>query len=572
METTGAASLIDALINAGTEVMFGYPGGTIMPTYDALYQARNRIRHVLVRHEQGAIHAAQGYARVTGGVGVCMATSGPGATNMLTGLTDALMDSTPVVCITGQVPSPLLGTDAFQEADVVGMALQSTKWAIQVTSPDGIAPAIARGFDIATAGRPGPVLIDITKDAQIGLCTAAGLESSGEHPPSNVATLPSLDLLDRAAELLNHAKRPFMVLGQGVLLGHAESLAIDVAERLGIPTACTLLGLSAFPPDHPLYVGMVGMHGRYGANKLTNEADVMLAVGMRFDDRVTGRVADYAPKTKIIHIDIEPAEIGKAVPTEVGIAADAGAALGALLPKLNRTEHPQWLARFRAFDEEEQRAVITPELAPREGPLKMGEVMNRLTDLTRGEAVIVSDVGQHQMMAARYYQFHRSQSHVTSGGLGTMGFALPAAIGAKIGRPEREVICVVGDGGFQMTLQELGSIMQERLPVKIIILNNQYLGMVRQWQRLFFEGRYSEVEMQNPDFIRIASGYNVPGAVVETRDGLTDALTECLGTEGPYLLDVRVAREDNVFPMIAAGDSVDEIQLAPAPDLVPDSV
>ncbi|MCH9674636.1 MAG: biosynthetic-type acetolactate synthase large subunit [Gammaproteobacteria bacterium] len=567
-EITGARAVVDALVNAGTEFVFGYPGGTIMPTYDALFEVKNRLRHVLVRHEQGAVHAAEGYARATGGVGVCMATSGPGATNLLTGMTDALMDSTPIVCITGQVPSQLLGTDAFQEADVVGMALQATKWAHQVTRAEDIPKAIARAFEVAQAGRPGPVLIDITKDAQIGTFIAPHSPTAPTSPTTgagNACTeLPDLSLLDQAAELLNGAERPLMILGQGVLLSNASAAAVEFAERLGVPTACTLLGLSAFPTDHPQYVGMVGMHGSYAANKLTNETDVLLAIGMRFDDRVTGRVKDYAPNTKIVHIDIDPAEIRKVLPTAVGIAADAKVAIDALLPKVKPRDHSAWRAMFHALDSEERQAVIDPEINPIDGALKMGEVISVLTQLTQGKALIVSDVGQHQMMAARYSHFREPLSHITSGGLGTMGFALPAAIGAKLGQPDREVICVVGDGGFQMNLQELGTIMQERLAVKIIVLNNQYLGMVRQWQKLFFAGRYSEVEMQNPDFVAICGGYGIDASTLSERAVLEHTLQGVLAHNGPYLLDVSVAREDNVFPMVAAGNAASEIQLAPA--------
>jgi len=565
MQGTGAQALVKALVDHDVDVVFGYPGGAIMPVYDALHDAGDALRHVLVRHEQGATHAAQGYARTTGRPGVCIATSGPGATNFITGLADALMDSTPLVCITGQVAAPKLGTEAFQEADVVGLTLAATKWSCQVTDPDEVAPAIARAFQIARAGRPGPVLVDITRDAQTGPTTGA---APAPEPWRWPASQRDLGGLARAAELLNRAERPYLLLGHGVSLAGAEDAALAVAERAGLPTACTLLGLSAFPVEHPLYVGMPGMHGNYGANALTNEADVILAVGMRFDDRVTGRLEDYARQAKVIHVDVDPAQINRQVRAEVGIVADAREALEGLLPLLAERRHPAWMERFRAHDAEEHAQVIAPELAGT-GPLRMGEVIDRLSQLTAGEAIVVSDVGQHQMMAARHYRFSRHARHITSGGLGTMGFALPAAIGAAVGAAatdaaagRRPVVAVAGDGGIQMTVQELGTLMQEQLPVKVVVLNNEHLGMVRQWQELFFDGRYSQVQMSNPDFVALARSYRLDAARVEHRDELTAALTRMLATPGPYLLEVAVGREDNVFPMIPAGASVSEVRLA----------
>jgi acetolactate synthase-1/2/3 large subunit len=566
MQTTGAHALVEALVREGVEVVFGYPGGAIMPVYDALHDAGDRLRHVLVRHEQGATHAAQGYARTAGRPGVCIATSGPGATNLITGLADALMDSTPLVCITGQVAATKLGTEAFQEADVVGLTLAATKWSCQVTDPDAVAPAIARAFEVAVDGRPGPVLVDVTRDAQAGPTggrTAAAQPWRGSSPATrDVSGLP------RAAALLNAAERPYLLLGHGVTLAGAEAAALAVAERCGIPTAATLLGLSAFPVDHPLYVGMLGMHGNYGANALTNEADVILAVGMRFDDRVTGRLDDYAPRAKVIHVDVDPAQINRLVPAEVPVIADARDALEGLLPHLAQARHPEWLARFREHDATEHAEVIAGEMAGH-GALRMAEVIDALSSLTAGEAVVVTDVGQHQMVAARHYRFARPGGHITSGGLGTMGFALPAAIGAAIGSnartangPHRPVVAVAGDGGIQMTVQELGTLMQEHLPVKVVVLNNEHLGMVRQWQELFFDRRYSHVQMQNPDFVALAGSYRIGAERVESRDDLVPALGRMLAAPGPYLVEVRVGREDNVFPMIPAGASVSEVRLA----------
>jgi acetolactate synthase-1/2/3 large subunit len=530
-----------------------------MPIYDALHRAPAHLRHVLVRHEQGATHAAQGYARSSGRPGVCLATSGPGATNFVTGLLDALMDSTPIVCITGQVASAKLGSDAFQEADVIGLTLAATKWSCQVTDPDRVAPTITRAFQVAMEGRPGPVLVDITRDAQAG---PAGAGMAAGTPWSYAARHRDLSGLARAAALLDGASRPMLMLGHGVTLARAEAEAIALAERAGLPTAATLLGLSAFPVGHSLYVGMLGMHGNYAPNMLTNEADVILAVGMRFDDRVTGRVEDYARAASVIHVDVDPAQVNRQVPAAVALIADARDALAALLPLVRPRRHDAWLARFREHHAKEHAAVIGPQSAGDGEAMRMGEVVDRLSALSAGEAILVTDVGQHQMIAARHYRFAQRASHITSGGLGTMGFALPAAIGAALGAPARQVIAVAGDGGIQMTLQELGTLMQEQLPVKIVVLNNEYLGMVRQWQELFFDGRLSAVRMDNPDFVTIARGYRMQAQSVSVREDLDDAIARMLAHPGPYLLEVRVERTDNVFPMIPAGASVDEMRLA----------
>ncbi|HEY5701088.1 MAG TPA: biosynthetic-type acetolactate synthase large subunit [Gammaproteobacteria bacterium] len=565
-QPTGGQAVIDALVEQGVEVIFGYPGGAIMPTYDALHDAGNRIRHVLVRHEQGAAHAAEGYARASGKVGVALVTSGPGATNLITGLMDALMDSTPIVCITGQVRSPLLGTDAFQEADVIGLTLAATKWSYQITDAAEVPEVIARAFQIAQSGRPGPVLIDITRDAQAGMAAPAADVGDICQPVYEMHRYPGdrrdLSGLARAATLLNNARRPMLFVGQGVLISRAEKKVLALAEKAGLPVASTLLGLSAVPTDHPLYVGMLGMHGNYGPNVLTNEADVIVAVGMRFDDRVTGRLNAYATGARIIHIEVDPAEVNRNVPAEVALIADAGEALDALLPLVEQNSHDNWLARFRQHDAEEHEQVIAAELTPTTPELRMGEVVDLISSKTNGEAVIVSDVGQHQMMAARHYRFRAPVSHVTSGGLGTMGFALPAAIGASFGAPDRDVIAVIGDGGFQMSVQELGTLMQERIPLKIVILNNEYLGMVRQWQELFFDRRYSEVAIQNPDFVQLCASYGIAGASVSAREELSSAIDQMLRTPGAFLLEVRVGKTDNVFPMIPAGASVSEIRLS----------
>lgn len=568
----GAAAAINALVENGIDVVFGYPGGAIMPIYDALHTARNQLRHVLVRHEQGAIHAAEGYARAGLRVGVCMGTSGPGATNLLTGLADALMDSTPVVAITGQVPSTMLGSDAFQEADVLGMSLAATKWSYQVTDPNEVGWAVAEAVSIAASGRPGPVLIDITKDAQVGMVTKP---RSGIAWPTTAPNVSHRDVtsvneklepfekaIARAASLLDHSDRPLILAGHGILIAGAENELVAFVEKSGAPCASTLLGLSALPAQHAQHVGMLGMHGSYAANLLTNQADVIVAVGMRFDDRVTGRLNGYAPNAKIIHIDIDPAEIGKNVPTKVGIVRDAKVTLAALGLKVKNRTHSEWMARFHALGNEEHATVTAPIVETPRGTLSMIEVVQTLSDLTEGNAIIVSDVGQHQMHAARHYQFTRPNSHITSGGSGTMGYGLPAAIGVTYAAADATVVAIVGDGGFQMNIQELGTLMQEQAPVKILVLNNDYLGMVRQWQELFFDGRYSEVEMTNPDFVQICAGYQIPAKRVEGRETLRDDLKRMLAIEGPYLLDIAVAKEENVFPMIPAGDAVDQIRLA----------
>lgn len=565
---TGAQAVAATLIELGVDTVFGYPGGAIMPIYDELY-AREELRHILVRHEQAAVHAAEGVARTTGQPAVCMATSGPGATNFITGLADALMDSTPVVCITGQVPSTLLGGDAFQEADVVGMTLGCTKWNCQVADADDIPLAIQTAFKVAQEGRPGPVLVDITKDAQIGTLLAEQVELAGTAPALGdhyrawqyAPRHEDLTGIGEAAAIINAAERPLMLVGQGVQLAGAEQGVIKLAERAQIPMASTLLGLSAVPTDHPMYVGMLGMHGNLAPNLLTNQADVIIAIGMRFDDRVTGRLDAYACDAKIIHIDIDPAEINKNVPATVGIVADAKAAVAELTMQIDKAEHGEWLARFKQHFEEEFDAVILPELFPGDGAITMGEVVQALSQQTDGNAIVCADVGQHQMHVARYYEFRQPMSHVSSGGLGTMGFALPAAIGAAIANPDRHTVAIAGDGGFQMTLQELGTIMQERLPIKIIILNNGYLGMVRQWQELFFDRRYSQVHMENPDFVQICKGFQVAAERIDAREDLNDGLQRMLETNGPYLLEVMVGQEDNVFPMIPSGAAVDEIRL-----------
>ncbi len=557
---TGAEALILSLLEEGTDTIFGYPGGAIMPVYDSLYGYQDRVHHILTRHEQGAIHAAQGFARVSGRPGVVFATSGPGATNLITGLADAKIDSTPLVCITGQVPFQLLGTDAFQETDVISLSMPVTKWNYQVTKPEEIPAAIAKAFYIAGSGRPGPVLIDITKDAQFATLQydykkCQGFRSYNPSPAVNE------DRVREAAELINNAKRPYILFGQGVILAEAEKEFSSFVEKTGIPAAWTLLGLSALPTDHPLNVGMLGMHGNYGPNKLTNECDVLIAIGMRFDDRVTGNLAKYAKQAKVIHLEIDPAEINKNVHAHVPILGDAKTSLKLLTEHCHANEHTEWLERFREYSKLEYEKVIENELHPEKEGLTMGEVIRRVNDLTDGDAVVVTDVGQHQMVACRYAHFKKSKSNITSGGLGTMGFCLPAALGAKLGAQEREVVAVIGDGGFQMTLQELGTIFQTRAAVKIIILNNQFLGMVRQWQQLFFDKRYSSTELINPDFVTISKGFGIEASSVEDRDKLDAALKNMFDFDGPYLLEVKVEKEDNVFPMVPSGASVDEIRL-----------
>jgi len=561
---TGSEVLLRSLIAEGVNTMFGYPGGAIMPVYDALYGYADKLTHILVRHEQGAVHAAQGFARVSGKVGVALATSGPGATNLVTGLADALIDSTPIVCITGQVFAHLLGTDAFQEIDVINTTLPVTKWNIQVTEAKDIAPAVARAFYIASTGRPGPVLIDITKNAQnemIEMAEHVKCESVRTYKPKPVLQLSEVAA---AAELINNAKRPYILAGQGVLLSGATKELIAFSEKTGIPVACTLLGLGAFPTDHPNYVGFLGMHGNYGPNVNTNECDVLIGIGMRFDDRVTGNVAKYAKQAKVVHLEIDRAEISKIIKADAPIHADAKDGLKALTEKCNAAKHTDWLESFHSLNKVETEKVIHHEFNST-GELKMAEVINHLSALTNGKAVVVTDVGQHQMITSRYYRFKDPRTSVTSGGAGTMGFALPAAMGAALGAPDKQVVAVIGDGGYQMTVQELGTIMQYKLPVKILVLNNNFLGMVRQWQQLFHEKRYSFTEMSNPDFVKLAEAYSIPARKVEVRSELQAALRDMLHAKGPYFLEVVVGKEDNVFPMVPAGACVAEVLLeAPA--------
>lgn len=557
---SGSEAVLRCLIEEGVDTIFGYPGGAIMPIYDLLYGYMDKLNHILVRHEQGAAHAAQGYARVNGKTGVCFATSGPGATNLITGIADAQIDSTPLVCITGQVASHLLGSDAFQETDVVGISMPVTKWNIQVTKASEIPEAIAKAFYIANSGRPGPVLVDITKDAQFEEFDYSYQKCErirSYHP------YPTLDesKVTAAAELINQAKKPLILVGHGVIISQAQSELLAFAEKAGIPMASTLLGLSAVPNAHPLYVGLLGMHGNYGPNVKTNECDLLIAIGMRFDDRVTGDLNRYAKQAKVIHFEIDPAEIDKNVKTDVAVVSDAKAALLNLLPKVDENKHKSWLAEFKACDELEYDKVIKNDFFPKGEELKMSEVIKAVSDKTEGQAILVTDVGQHQMIANRYYEFADTRLNVTSGGLGTMGFALPAAMGAKMGRPEKEVIAVIGDGGFQMTIQELGTIFQSNIGVKVLILNNNFLGMVRQWQQLFHDKRYSFTEMVNPNFQKISEGYGIPCNKVEKREDLNEAIKTFLDHDGPYLLEVVVEKEGNVFPMVPTGASVSDIRL-----------
>ncbi len=559
---SGSEVLLQSLVAEGVQTIFGYPGGAIMPVYDALYGYADKLNHILVRHEQGAIHAAQGFARVSGRPGVVFATSGPGATNLVTGLADALIDSTPVVCITGQVFAHLLGTDAFQETDVVNTTIPVTKWNVQVTEAKDIAAAVAKAFYIATTGRPGPVLIDITKNAQNEMTEQLPYKKCEHVRTYQPKPTLQYDRIEAAAELINHAKKPYILAGQGVLLSGASKELIALSEKTGIPVASTLLGLGAFPTNHPNYVGYLGMHGNYGPNVNTNECDVLLAVGMRFDDRVTGNVARYAKQAKIIHIDIDKAEIRKIVHTDVAVHADAKEALEALIGYCKPNNHSAWIESFEKLNKVEYEKVVQKEFFP-EGELMMGEVINHLSTLTNGEAIVVTDVGQHQMVTSRYYKFKNPRTQVTSGGAGTMGFALPAALGAKLAMPHKDVIAVIGDGGYQMTVQELGTIMQYQIPVKIIVLNNSFLGMVRQWQQLFHEKRYSFTEMQNPDFIKLAEAYHIPAGKVVERKALDRMLKDMLDAKTPYFLEAVVGKEDNVFPMVPAGGCVSDVLLEP---------
>jgi acetolactate synthase-1/2/3 large subunit len=558
---SGSVAVLEAFLAEGVSTIFGYPGGAIMPIYDALYDYQDKLRHILVRHEQGGIHAAQGYARSSGDVGVVFATSGPGATNLVTGLADAMIDSTPLVCVTGQVFAHLLGTDAFQETDVINITTPVTKWNYQVTDATEIPAVMAKAFYIARSGRPGPVLIDITKNAQLQKFDYEGYTKCDHVRSYRPAPIVRKEYIAEAAKLINEAQKPFVIFGQGVILGKAEKEFIKFIEKAGIPTAWTIMGLSAIPSDHPLNVGMLGMHGNYGPNVLTNECDVLIAIGMRFDDRVTGRLDKYAKQAKVIHLDIDPAEVDKNVKTTVPVWGDCKETLPLLTAQIEQKVYPQWLQKFRDMMKEEEDACITPELNPTSEQMTMGEVMKTLNELTGGDAIIVTDVGQHQMVACRYAKFTRSKSNITSGGLGTMGFGLPAAIGAKVGAPERTTVAIIGDGGFQMTLQELGTIMQADVDVKILILNNQFLGMVRQWQQLFHDKRYSFVDITSPDFVQLAKAYKIPGQSIDKRADLRNALSEMLNTKGAYLLEVMVGKENNVFPMVPQGCSVAEIRL-----------
>jgi len=559
---TGSQAVLEALIIEGVDTVFGYPGGAIMPIYDALYDYHDKLKHILVRHEQGGIHAGQGYARSSGRVGVVFATSGPGATNLVTGLADAMIDSTPLVCITGQVFAHLLGTDAFQEVDVINITTPVTKWNCQVTDANEIPNALAKAFFIARTGRPGPVLIDITKNAQLQKFDYDGYVPCNHIRSYRPKPIVRHNYIEQAAQLINEAKKPFVIFGQGVILGEAEQEFKAFIEKGGLPAAWTILGLSALPTDHPLNVGMLGMHGNYGPNVLTNECDVLIAVGMRFDDRVTGRLDKYAKQAKVIHLDIDPSEIDKNVVTTVPIWGDCKETLPMLTKLIEEKKHSDWVEEFRVLGKKETEVVIHKELNPTAGEITMGEVLRQLNELTNGDAIIVTDVGQHQMVACRYAKFNQSKSNITSGGAGTMGFGLPAAIGAKFGAPERTVVAIIGDGGIQMTIQEFGTIMQTGVNVKILILNNRFLGMVRQWQQLFHDKRYSFVDIESPDYVMVAKGYRIAGDTVNERANLKNALQTMLNHDGSYLLEVMVAKEDNVFPMVPQGRGVSEIVLS----------
>ncbi|NND16692.1 MAG: biosynthetic-type acetolactate synthase large subunit [Eudoraea sp.] len=560
LHITGAEAIVHCLLEEGVDLMFGYPGGAIMPVYDELYKFQDSLHHVLTRHEQAAAHAAQGYARVSGKVGVAIATSGPGATNLVTGLADAQIDSTPIVCITGQVPRHLLGSDAFQETDIIGISTPVTKWNYQVTEASEIPEILAKAFYIAKSGRPGPVLVDITKNAQFDSFDFSYEKCNGIRSYKPVPK-PDVAVLETAASLINSAKKPFIVFGQGVILGKAEEEFKAFVEKTGIPSAWTILGLSALPSDHPLNVGMVGMHGNYGPNVLTNECDVLIAIGMRFDDRVTGNLDSYAKQARVIHFDIDPAEINKNVKADVAVLGDAKETLGLILDKVENKNHTAWFQEFTSKYKEEYEVVIRHDVLPTKPGLTMGEVVTSINEASNNDAVIVTDVGQHQMVACRYARFNESKSSITSGGLGTMGFALPAAIGAKMGAMDREVVAIIGDGGYQMNIQELATIFQNKTPVKIVVLNNDFLGMVRQWQELFFEKRYASTEMVNPDFVKIAEGYFIKARRVTERHELRDAVQEMIKSKEPYFLEVKVEKEDNVFPMIPSGASVSDVRL-----------
>jgi acetolactate synthase-1/2/3 large subunit len=561
MRISGAEAVIRCLLEEGVNLVYGYPGGAIMPVYDELYKFKDELHHVLVRHEQGATHAAQGFARATGKVGVAIATSGPGATNLVTGIADAQIDSTPMVCITGQVGKHLLGSDAFQETDIISISTPVTKWNYQITEAHEIPEIMAKAFYIAKSGRPGPVLIDITKNAQFD-----ELDFSYKKCTSIRSYVPKptmkMDQVKAAAEIINRAKKPMIVFGQGIILGEAEAELKAFVEKTGIPAAWTVLGLSAMPTVHPLNVGMVGMHGNYGPNVLTNECDVLIALGMRFDDRVTGNLATYAKQAKVIHFEIDPAEVDKNVKADVAVLGDVKETLAAILSMVDSKTHESWHNEFKEKYIIELEAVINDELQPKKEGISMGETIEMINKHSKGDAIMVSDVGQHQMFTCRYSKFNSTKSNITSGGLGTMGFALPAAIGAKMGRPDREVVAIIGDGGFQMTIQELGTIFQTQVPVKIVVLNNEFLGMVRQWQQLFFDKRYASTEMINPNFIAIAEGYYIKAKKVTKREDLDAAVAEMMASKESYFLEVLVEKENNVFPMIPTGASVSDIRLS----------
>lgn len=561
MKISGSEAIIKCLLEENVDLIYGYPGGAIMPFYDSLYNFQDKINHVLVRHEQGATHAAQGYSRSSGKVGVVIATSGPGATNLVTGIADAQIDSTPMVCITGQVASNLLGSDAFQETDIIGITTPITKWNYQITKASEISTIFSKAFYIARSGRPGPVLIDITKDAQFEM-TEFLYKKHKKLRSYNPKPEISDNSITDACALINKAKKPFILFGQGVILANAEKEFKKLIEKTGIPSAWTILGLSALATDHPLNVGMLGMHGNYGPNVLTNECDLLIAVGMRFDDRVTGNLNYYAKQAKIIHLEIDPAEINKNVKVDVAVLGDLKNTLPKIIEKVEEKKYEKWLQKFRELNQIEYDKVIKDDLFPKKEKITMGEVIHQINIATKGNAIIVTDVGQHQMVACRYAKFNESKSNITSGGLGTMGFALPAAIGAKMGAPKREVIAVIGDGGFQMTIQELGTIFQTGVPVKIVVLNNDFLGMVRQWQQLFFDKRYSSTEMVNPDFVAIANGYQIESERISKREDLKESIQKMIDSPNPFFMEVVVGKEDNVFPMIPTGESVSNMRLS----------
>lgn len=560
VKMSGAEAVIRCLLEEGSTLAYGYPGGAIMPVYDELYKYREKFHHVLSRHEQGAIHSAQGFARVTGNVGVVFATSGPGATNLVTGIADAQIDSTPLICITGQVGSHLLGSDAFQETDIIGISTPVTKWNYQITKASEIPEVFAKAFYIAKSGRPGPVLIDITKDAQFGELDFLYKKCEKVRSYKAIPTL-NIEKVKEAAALINQAKKPLIVFGQGVILGSAENEFKNFIEKTGIPSACTGLGLSALETDHPLHVGLVGMHGNYAPNVLTNQCDVLIAIGMRFDDRVTGNLNTYAKQAKIIHFEIDPSEVDKNVKTNVAVLGTVKESMVEIMQFVNKGNHQEWIQEFHKLYEIEKETVINEQLNPTKEGLTMSEVLAGINKETKGEAVIVSDVGQHQMIAWRYAKFNKTRSNITSGGLGTMGFALPAAIGSKMGAPDREVIAIIGDGGYQMTIQELGTILQTKVAVKIVVLNNSFLGMVRQWQELFFDSRYASTVMTNPDFVKIAEGYSIEANRVSKREDLAAAIKKMTDSKEAYFLEVVIEPESNVFPMIPTGASVSDIRL-----------